>query len=161
MRSEAKNTNQLDCGLRLSPGNLHKNWKISDFAVCSVSLSMVPREIAFHSQHLEKSALDSRWLTVWQKSEPILPECSTKANWHTSGKFDSIAERQSRRRKPVERLHQSLFWVHMQPINNLQPDSQTMSSSLLWQFKQLNWHNMVTTFPFWSWMFWLLCIFFA
>lgn len=110
-----------------------REW-LSDFAVCSVSLSMVPREIAFHSQHLEKSALDSRWLTVWQKSEPILPECSTKANWHTSGKFDSIAERQSRKRKPVKRLHQSLFWVHMQPINNLQLDSQTMSSSLLWQF---------------------------
>ena len=39
-----------------------REW-LSDFSVCSVSLSMVPREIAFHSQHLEKFALDSRWLT--------------------------------------------------------------------------------------------------
>ena len=33
---------------------------------CSVSFSMVPREIAFHSQHLGKFELDSRWLTFWQ-----------------------------------------------------------------------------------------------
>ena len=41
---------------------------------------MVPREIAFHSQHLGKFALDSRWLTFCQKSEPFLLRCSTKAN---------------------------------------------------------------------------------
>ena len=58
---------------------------------CSVSLSMVPREIAFHSQHLGAFALDSRWLTFWQKLEPFLPESSTKANYaYIRGKFDSI-----------------------------------------------------------------------